>query len=154
MLVQTYDTRDPDEGVTVRPDGNPVEVFADEDPSWVAWRDLAPWENVRHHLYLWKTVSTSDRCPGLLMLSDMERHRCKLAITDQNIPVLTLVDELQRNNWIPIEARHDHRPPLGDHPVFDSREAFVASVARFVRIHFVRPERRANGLFQVFVARH
>jgi len=60
FLVQDYEEVVLDEEVMGPPIGD-IEVFANNDPSWFSWENLAPFETLRKILQRWSTMIPSDR---------------------------------------------------------------------------------------------
>ena len=93
------------------PGGNVhVVIYADADPRWVKWSDLAPWERLYRSLTHYGSVEGAPDADdaGCLVLRNPEPVRCTLPLTDDKCPTLCILIELRRRGWRSTVARVVH----------------------------------------------
>ena len=94
LCIQDYDARAPDdEGVVAEPNGD-IEVYAETDPSWHTWNELAPFDMLRKHLQRWRELIPSDN--GMLLATGTRASRAGFSANGREMLVVGLVRGIDR----------------------------------------------------------
>ena len=99
-----------------------VIVYHEEDPVWLDWKDLAPWEFLYDSLVVFSSVTGVEGQPGRTALSDPVLAKPTFALTDRRCPTLNIVSELLNCGWKEVQQTV-HHSSKSKGKVMDGREA-------------------------------
>ena len=102
---------------------NAVVVYLDEDPRWIDWKDLGPYDHIFDSIMRFSSSRGVEEEPGCLALCNPVSAHPTFVLTDPRCPTLCIVAELLSRGWKTVPTTVFHSSKNLKARAMDGREA-------------------------------